>query len=335
MKEAMFYRKLKNSIVQCSLCPHHCVIKPSYRGRCGVRENTAGRLYSLNYGKAVSVAIDPVEKKPLFHFMPGTMSYSIAAAGCNLFCEFCQNWGISQQPKSGNRVAGRALQPKKIVEDALAYGCKSISYTYTEPTIFFEYAYEIARLARRKGLKNIFVTNGYTTLEPIDAISRYLDAANVDLKGFSDEFYRKACGARLEPVLDAIERYHEKNVFLEITTLIVPGHNDSTKKLSEIAKFIAGLGPEIPWHVSRFYPNYMKHDILPTPEKTLIKAAEIGKKAGLKHVYIGNLPQNYYIDSYCPRCNSKIIERSGYHVKRMAIDGGRCMYCKEKINVIS
>ena len=246
MKEAMFYRKLSDDVVQCGLCNHFCVIKPGERGVCGVRENVSGKLFSLVYGKAIADSVDPIEKKPLFHFLPGTLSYSVATVGCNFSCLFCQNWEISQGPRTDGEVRGYEVSPEEIVERAVDAGCSSIAYTYTEPTVFFEYAYDTAVIAHRKGLKNVFVSNGFMSREAIDKIAPVLDGINVDLKGFSDEFYRKVVGGRLKPVLDNIRYLHELGIWIEVTTLIVPGHNDDDASLSKIAKFVSEVGVDVP-----------------------------------------------------------------------------------------
>jgi pyruvate formate lyase activating enzyme len=329
MKEADFYKKLKADTVQCQLCPHFCTIKDGERGKCHIRENRKGKLYSLVYGKAISTAVDPIEKKPLFHFMPGTKSYSIATVGCNFACQFCQNYEISQ----ATEIYGRDMPPAKIVEDAIDNGCKSIAYTYTEPTIFYEYAFDTAKLAKKKGLKNIFVTNGFINPEPLKKIRPYLDAANIDLKSFRDGFYKELIGARLQPVLDSIKLYHELGIFIEVTTLIIPGKNDSDKELGEIASFVASVDKNIPWHVSRFYPHYKMADVQPTPSETLMGAVKIGKKKGLKYIYAGNLPGNDFESTYCPKCNAKIIERYGYEIISKAMKNGKCDFCGEKINI--
>ena len=329
MKEALFYKKIGKD-VQCQLCPHFCTIKPKERGKCGVRENKAGKLYTLVYGKAISTAIDPIEKKPLFHFMPGTMAYSIATVGCNFSCTFCQNSEISQVTKSG-RVFGEDIPPKKIVEDAVKSGCKSIAYTYTEPTIFFEYAYDTAKLANKKGLKNIFVTNGFINKGPVDMIEPYLDAANIDLKGFSEGFYESVIGGRLKPVLDTIKYMHKKGIFIELTTLIVHGHNDNQVMLKKIVDFISGLDKEIPWHISRFYPHYQMEDRAPTDIVALKKAAQLGKKAGIKYIYIGNVPFNDYESTYCAKCKKKVITRAGFSIMDINMKGNKCGYCDNKI----
>ena len=330
MKEALFYKKVGKD-VQCQLCPHFCMIKTGERGKCGVRENKAGTLYSLNYGKAISTAVDPIEKKPLFHFMPGTKSYSIATVGCNFSCLFCQNWEISQMPKPNKMVIGEELPPAKIVEDALAKGCKSIAYTYTEPTIFFEYAYDTAKLANKKGLKNIFVTNGFINKEPVDMIEPYLDAANIDLKGFSEEYFKTVIGGRLKPILDTIKYMHKKGIWIELTTLIVPGHNDSPAMLKKIVDFIVSVDKEIPWHISRFYPHYKMSNVPPTDIEILKKAHDIGKKAGIKYIYIGNVPGNEYESTVCSKCKKKVISRAAFTVHDIDMKGDACAFCGNKI----
>lgn len=290
IKEALFYRRIGDKKVKCELCPHLCAIAEGRRGICGVRENKDGILYSLVYGKIISSAVDPIEKKPLLHFLPGSFSYSIATAGCNLRCAFCQNREISQMPREQKIILGEDRRPEEIVEAALKHDCRSISYTYTEPTIFFEFAYDTARLARSKGLKNIFVTNGFINPAPLKEIAPYLDAANVDLKSFKDEYYRKICGARLEPVLDTLRLMKKLDIWIEITTLIIPELNDSTEELKEIASFIKNeLGAGVPWHVSAFHPCYKMLDRPPTPKETIIRARDIGLKAGLKFVHPGNI----------------------------------------------
>ncbi|MEM2864518.1 MAG: AmmeMemoRadiSam system radical SAM enzyme, partial [Candidatus Bathyarchaeia archaeon] len=289
--EARFYDALGGKLVRCNLCSHRCVIQPSKKGLCAVRENRDGRLYTLVYGRLIARAVDPVEKKPLFHFYPGSKAYSIATVGCNFRCKNCQNYDISQLPRETSRVVGDRTAPEEVVEDAKGHGCRSIAYTYTEPTIFYEYAYDVAKLANREGIKNIFVTNGYITEEALRDIRPYLDAANIDLKSFRDAFYRSICGARLEPVLEAIKLYRELGIWIEITTLVIPGLNDSEDELRRIASFIKEeLDPGVPWHVSRFYPMYMLLDLPQTPLETLSRARRIGLETGLYYVYEGNVP---------------------------------------------
>lgn len=290
MKEAILYQKLTEEYVQCAVCSHRCVIMEGNRGICGVRENRQGILYALNYGKTVSAAVDPIEKKPLYHFLPGTSIYSFAAAGCNLRCSWCQNWEISQSPKPDRPIEGAEIPPEEHVWRAIEYDCPAIAYTYSEPTIFLEYALATMKLAREKGLKNVWVTNGYMSKETLDTIIPYLDAANVDYKGPNDGAYEKYCGGRAEPIMDNLKYLHEAGVHLEITTLVVPGVNDKPDQLEKIAHFIATeLDSNVPWHISRFFPAWKMLDTPVTPLKTLEMAREIGIREGLKHIHIGNV----------------------------------------------
>ena len=333
MKEAMLW-EVKDGKIACRLCAHRCTIGDGDRGLCGVRASSKGRLYSLVYGKLISRAVDPIEKKPLYHFLPGTWSYSIATAGCNFFCDFCQNWQISQMTHADGTIYGDDFTPEEIAHDAEARGCQSIAYTYTEPTIFFEFAYDTARIAKSVGIKNIFVTNGYQTPETIDKMAGVIDAANVDLKAFSDNFYKERCRARLAPVKKAIRLMHERGIFLEITTLIVPGENDDIEEIRQIAEFIASVSPEIPWHVSRFHLQYKQSDRSWTPAETIFGALELGKQSGLKYVYAGNLPAGKYEHTYCPKCGGLVIERSGFSARVVGLAGARCKACGEPLNII-
>jgi pyruvate formate lyase activating enzyme len=327
MKPAMFQEPKEGKKVLCSLCSHRCLIPPGKRGICAVRENQDGTLYSLVYDKVIARNVDPIEKKPLFHFQPGSRSFSIAAPGCNFRCRHCQNADISQLPRDrGGMILGEDVSPAVLVEAARRLGCSSISYTYTEPTIYFELAYEAARLASAAGLKNVFVTNGYITPEALQVIRPYLHAANIDLKGYRDEFYREVCGARLQPVLDAIKLYKEYGIWIEITTLIIPGHNDSDEELTDIAKFIKSVGEETPWHVSRFHPTYKLTDEPRTPVETLARARRIGLDAGLRYVYEGNIPGEGE-DTSCWSCGRTIIERVGFRVGAKNIEDGKCGHC--------
>ena len=332
MKEAMFFEKLENKKVRCNLCRHHCVIANGKKGICRVRENQEGILYSLVYRKLISDNIDPIEKKPLYHFYPGTTSFSIATVGCNFRCLNCQNYEISQLPKDHEQIIGRDIAPEKIVEDALSYNCKSISYTYTEPTIFFEYAYEVAKIASSKSIKNVFVTNGYITRGALKEIKPYLHAANIDLKSFSDETYKKICGAKLEEVLDCIRSYKEMGIWIEITTLIIPEVNDSISELKQIANFICSVGPEIPWHVSRFYPRYRLIEKPPTPIELLSTAHQIGIDAGLRYVYEGNVPGDGGENTYCYKCKKLLIKRYGYQILINNIVNQKCSACDTPID---
>ena len=284
MKEAMFYEREAGNRVRCGLCRFRCLIDDGARGICAVRENRGGTLYSLVYGKVCAEHVDPIEKKPLFHVMPGSTTYSIATVGCNFRCRHCQNFAISQVDRNAP-IRGAEQTPQEIVRRAIGNGCRSIAYTYTEPTIYFEFAYDTAQLAREAGLKNIFVTNGYISKEALATIAPLLDAANIDLKGFSEEFYRDVIHARLSEVLDSIIEYRKQGIWLEITTLIIPGLNDSDAELQGIASFIvANLGIDTPWHVSQFYPTYRLTDHPRTPLATLRKARDIGRTAGLRYV---------------------------------------------------
>ena len=332
MKEAMFFEKLENKKVRCNLCRHHCVIANGKKGICRVRENQEGILYSLVYRKLISDNIDPIEKKPLYHFYPGTTSFSIATVGCNFRCLNCQNYEISQLPKDHEQIIGRDIAPEKIVEDALSYNCKSISYTYTEPTIFFEYAYEVAKIASSKSIKNVFVTNGYITRGALKEIKPYLHAANIDLKSFSNETYKKICGAKLEEVLDCIRSYKEMGIWIEVTTLIIPEVNDSISELKQIANFICSVGPEIPWHVSRFYPRYRLIEKPPTPIELLSTAHQIGIDAGLRYVYEGNVPGDGGENTYCYKCKKLLIKRYGYQILINNIVNQKCPACDTPID---
>ncbi|MDH4271826.1 MAG: AmmeMemoRadiSam system radical SAM enzyme [Candidatus Aminicenantes bacterium] len=327
IKEAMLWRSLEGGEVECSLCAHRCRVAAGKTGVCGVRKNRDGELMTHVYGELIAAHIDPIEKKPLYHFLPGTTSFSIATVGCNFRCPFCQNWQISQVTKKGQCFSGgQALSPEEIVRVARTRGCRSVSYTYTEPTIFFEYAYDTAQLARSSSLANVFVTNGYMTAEALRMIQPFLDAANVDLKSFRDETYKKICGARLQPVLDSIRLMRELDIWVEVTTLVVPDLNDGDQELGEIARFIASVSPEIPWHISRFHPDY-EYDRAPaTPLETLRRARLLGKEAGLKYIYIGNVGGESE-NTDCLQCGKALLRRSGFSVEENRVRGGKCSFC--------
>ncbi len=328
MQEASFYDKLEGRKVQCRLCRHRCLIANGKRGICTVRENRQGILYSLIYGIPCAYHVDPIEKKPLFHCLPGSKAFSIATAGCNFRCLHCQNYDISQISNDKDVISGQSISPEEVVNLALNSGCKNISYTYTEPTIFYEYAFDIARLAKNSGIYNNFVTNGYIEEEPLTAIRPYLDAANIDLKGFNEAFYRNICGAKLSRVLDTIKLYKKLGIWIEITTLIIPGHNDSEAELRAIAQFIKHeLGTETPWHVSAFYPTYKLLDAARTPPKTLHRAREFGLEEGLRYVYEGNIPGSDGENTYCHNCNKLVIRRYGYSISDYNIKDGGCQFC--------
>ncbi len=330
MKEALLWKKEKDKI-RCSLCNHRCLIAEGRRGACAVRENREGRLYSLVYGKLVAVHIDPIEKKPLYHFYPGHASFSIASVGCNFRCLFCQNADIAQLPHDhGGLIAGKDYKAEQIVGEARENSCLSIAYTYTEPTVWYEFTKDCGRLARKKGLKNVYVSNGYMTREMIDD-AKFIDAANIDLKAFNDNFYREICGARLEPVLESLKYLKKKGVWIEVTTLVIPGKNDSDDELKQAAQFIADeLGKETPWHLSAFHPDYKMLDVPPTPLETLMRAYGIGKEAGLRYIYIGNIDSETGRDTICPNCGEVVVRRGWMEVLENRLQGrkpGQCPNC--------
>jgi pyruvate formate lyase activating enzyme len=332
MYEAQMYSKGDDGEVVCELCAHHCRIKDGHRGICGVRENRAGVLYSLVYGWLVAENVDPVEKKPLFHVLPGSRSYSISTVGCNFHCRHCQNFSISQPGAfAADTVPGVLRSPEHVVASAVSDGCQSISYTYVEPTVFFEFAYDCCVLARAQGLKNIFVSNGYMTEKTSRKLAPVLDAINIDIKSFSDDFYRKICGARLQPVLDTVRLMHELGVWVEITTLVIPGLNDSDAELTEIAEFILSVDPSMPWHVTAFYPTYKLTDRPATSAASLQKAREIGLKAGLRYVYEGNVPGAGGENTMCPSCRARLVSRLGFRIQENRVIDGCCPQCGEQI----
>ena len=334
MKIADFQRVLdaETKTVECFLCRHRCHIKEARRGICQVRENREGVLYSLVYGKLISQNIDPIEKKPLFHFLPGSLSYSIATVGCNFRCSHCQNYEISQYPRlHSGAITGRSATPAQVVDSAVKFGCGSISYTYIEPTVFFEFAHECAQLAHERGIKNVFVSNGYTSSEATRKIAPYLDGNNIDLKAFTDKFYREVCGARLAPVLETIQLMKELGVWVEVTTLVIPGWNDSDGELRQIAQYIKGVDPEIPWHVTRFHPTFKMTDRGATPSSTLQRAREIGIAEGLKYVFVGNIPGEGGENTICPNCNETIVERMGFSILSNNLVSGKCSSCNHPI----
>lgn len=321
--------------VRCELCHHNCLIQNHGRGLCKVRQNVDGTLYSLVYGQLVSENIDPVEKKPIFHLLPGSTSLSIATVGCNFKCRHCQNHQISQWPHNNpGQIPGRTTSPEQVVATAKQHGCASISYTYVEPTIFYEFAFDTARIAHQQGIKNIFVSNGYTAPGVTREIAPFLDANNIDLKAFTESFYRDICHAKLRPVLDTIQLMKELGVWVEVTTLIIPGLNDSDQELRSIAEFIHGVDPNMPWHVSRFHPTYEMTDRPPTPASTLHRAREIGAVAGLRHIYTGNIPGQGGEDTLCPNCQQTLIKRWGYQIQTNSLRHGACPFCGTAISGI-
>jgi pyruvate formate lyase activating enzyme len=330
-KKALLYERFEQNRVRCNLCAHHCVIPDGKLGACRVRKNVNGILYTLVYGRTISQNVDPVEKKPLYHFYPGSLAYSIATPGCNFRCHWCQNWQISQMPRERELITGRKATPEEIVGSASESGSRSIAYTYTEPTIFFEYAYDTARLAHQAGLANIFVTNGYMTQEMLEVFHPYLDAANVDLKAFRKESYHCYVGAGFQTVLDNMKLMKKLGIWLEVTTLVIPGINDDLAELRDAAHFVAQeLGAETPWHISRFFPAYNMANIPPTPLKTLQQAQKIGYEEGLQYVYVGNMPGEGN-DTFCPSCGRALIRRHNFGVIFNRMVNDRCPACGEPI----
>jgi pyruvate formate lyase activating enzyme len=351
LHEAWFYESQPDGRVLCTLCPHGCRIADGSRGACAVRFNEHGVLYTLAYDRVVTSTIEPVEKKPFFHVRPGSHAYSIATVGCNMQCAFCQNWEIAQWPREdlprrlggdhaeaplplaalASVVPGRTRSPESIVDAAIEAGASSIAYTFTEPTVFFELAYDTAVRARARGLKNLFVTNGFISEAPLRKIATVLDAANIDLKFFREESCRRISRAGLQPILDAIRLYHALGVWVEVTTLVIPGVNDSDEELRPIAAFIRSVGPEVPWHVSQFFPAYKMAGRPVTPVETLRRAREIGLRAGLRYVYEGNVPGRGHEDTICPACRAVLIKRSGFTVCENRIKNGGCPACARPV----
>lgn len=328
MKEAVLYEKNADKSVHCYLCAHNCHISDGKYGFCKVRQNVEGVLYTHSYGKVIAQQIDPIEKKPLYHFLPGTKSFSIATKGCNFTCGFCQNWQISQTAKSDS--SEKETSADYIVKRAVESGCKSISCTYTEPTIYLEYALDVCRIAKQKGLSTVFVTNGFMTEQALNLIKPYLDACNIDLKSFNENFYKKICSGNLSAVLQTISNVKNAGIWLEITTLIIPDENDSNEELKSIADFIASLDKDIPWHISRFFPQYEFFNKKSTDIEILYRAKEIAKTAGLRYVYLGNIPER--TDTFCFNCQNVLIQRDGYEVRNLNLNHGRCVNCDSIIS---
>ena len=330
MFEAKYYTK-KKDLVQCNLCPRNCIIKDNELGDCGVRKNINNKLYSLVYGKAVSVAVDPIEKKPLFHFMPSSKILSWGTVGCNLHCKQCQNWTTSQA-KPGE-YPDSELMPADLVKSAIESDCKSIAATYNEPTVFYEYMLDTFKLAKKKNLKTVIVSNGFINEKPLKGLLPYLDAANVDLKCFNNNFYKETTTAWLEPVLETLKTINKSRTWLEITNLIIPTLNDDLKEIKKMCDWIKdNLGSNVPLHFSAFYPCYKLDNLSPTSENILIKARNTAKKAGLKYVYMGNVRTEDGETTYCPKCKKQLIKREGFFVTENNLEKNKCKFCNEKID---
>ncbi len=340
MKEAILYDQLDDNQIHCRVCNHFCTISPGQVGVCGVRQNKDGKLYSLIYAKAISANVDPIEKKPLYHFLPGSRAFSIGTMGCNFRCQNCQNFSISQiqgikgEVDEYNQVYwGQDLPPERVVELAQKNNCQSIAYTYTEPTIFIEYALETMKLAHKQGLKNVWVSNGFMSDKTLDEIIPYLDAINVDIKSMDEEFYEQVCGARLKPVLENCQRLAKSDVWLEVTTLVIPNLSDDPDMLRELAEFIKNkLGKDTPWHISAFSSqiSWQLQDLPDTSVDKIKDVYEIGKRTGLNYVYGGNIPGSEMQSTRCPQCGQTVIERGGYRIEK-TISQGDCSNCGQSI----
>ncbi|MGC8651043.1 MAG: AmmeMemoRadiSam system radical SAM enzyme [Minisyncoccia bacterium] len=332
MPEIKLYKKLKEEKIQCLACNNYCIISEGKSGLCGVRQNDKGKLKLLVDNRVAALNLDPIEKKPLFHFLPGSLAFSLGTLGCNFGCEFCQNWDISQAPKNQSvSFWGEEWFPERIIDYCQENNIPVIAYTYNEPTVWIEYALAIMKLAKKAKIKNVWVSNGYMSKETLKLISPYLDAINVDLKSFREDFYRRIIHAHLEPVKENIKKIWQMGVWEEVTTLIIPGFNDSLKELKDIAEFLVKISPDLPWHISAFYPAYKMLNVPSTTQNTLIRAYKIGKKAGLNYVYTGNIPDENYESTYCPKCGTKIIERWGIEMIQNNLQDGKCPKCGEKI----
>lgn len=330
LKEALHWISLEKGKIQCQLCPRRCILSEGEKGFCRARKNIKGKLYALTYGQPVALHVDPIEKKPLAHVYPGTKSFSIATAGCNLRCKFCQNWEISQlDPET---VAKRFVPPQEIISLAKSTGSKTIAFTYTEPTIFYEYMLDIAKSAKEENISLVMHSAGYINEEPLRQIAKYLKAANIDLKGFSDKYYASFCQGSLNEVLNTLKILKEEGVWLEITTLLIPGGNDSDEEIRKMCEWIVkNLGKDTPVHFSRFFPMYKLINLSPTPLSTLVKAKKIAEESGLNFIYIGNVPEHLGEDTNCPHCHKLLIKRIGYRIIENNIKEGRCLFCKEPI----
>jgi len=330
VREAMFYEKLPDKRVHCKLCPRECKVADRERGYCGVRENRGGTYYTLVFGRLVALNVDPIEKKPFFHYLPGTTALSVATVGCNIFCKFCQNWNISQaRPEN---CPARYVSPEELTSIAKRYDCPTISYTYTEPVIFYEYVYESAKVAREQGIGNTVVSNGFIKEKPLVEWCKVLSAMKVDLKAFTEKFYKDMCDGRLQPVLDALKVLQREGIWYEIVVLLLPGQNDSAEEIKRMTGWIVKeLSPDVPVHFSRFYPQYLVKNLPRTPVSTVERAREIAMREGVKFAYVGNVSPHEGESTYCPRCKNLLIKRIGYFVTIKGLRDGKCSNCGEKI----
>jgi pyruvate formate lyase activating enzyme len=331
MQEARFWTG-EGERVRCHLCPHSCLIASRKRGICGVRENREGTLYSINYGKVSSMNVDPIEKKPLYHFHPGEAIFSLGSFGCNLRCLNCQNYLISQAAMGDLPL--RDMAPQEVSEMAMAQGCRGVAFTYNEPTIWHEFTYDAMKIARDRGLFTVYVTNGFIQEAPLRELSEHLGAMNIDVKGFTGRFYSEVCRASLEPVLHTVALAHELGIHVELTYLIIPGENDGREEISEFSAWVANIDPDIPVHFTRFHPDYQMSDRAPTPRSTMEIAREMGVKAGLNFVYLGNINIPGGGDTTCPQCHTKVVERRGYQVLLLKVREGRCTVCGRDLNMV-
>jgi len=325
-REALYYQKLRGGMVRCNLCPLRCIVGEGARGLCGVRENQGGTYRTLVYGRLCAAHVDPIEKKPLFHFLPGTKSFSIATAGCNVECQFCQNWDISQAAPEDVRTTYK--RPEEVVELARRRDCASIAFTYSEPTVFYEYSLDIARAGKEAGVPCVSITNGFIQPEPMKQLCESLSAVKIDLKAFTEEFYREYVLGELQPVLDTIVLLKKLGMHTELVTLLIPGLNDSEKEIRDLSRWVVkNVGPDVPLHFSRFHPAYKMTNLAKTPERTVIRAREIAAAEGVHYAYVGNLSGHEYESTYCHNCGKRIIERFGFHVGEVQIVDGKCAHC--------
>ena len=332
-KEASFWKKIKGKTVQCNLCPHKCRISEGKKGICGVRINNDGVLFSLIYGSASSLTADPIEKKPLYHFYPGSYAFSMGSVGCNFKCAHCQNYTISTAEASFAYL--KEISPEQVVSSAIEHGCQGVSYTYNEPTIWHEFSLDSARMVKKEGLYTCYVTNGFISEDPLREISKYLDAMNIDVKAFSDDFYKKICKARLQPIIDTCELAKELGIHIELTYLVIPTFNDSVSEIKDFCNWVVDkLGSTTPVHFSRFHPDYKMHDVPVTPMQTLLEAYKIAKKTGILFPYLGNVSNGDYENTVCPKCGSLLIERRGFSINYKALSINKCITCGSNIDIV-